>query len=915
MALEMSVTGYAFEAKLNERGDAGPSVADKLQPVKLVLSQNGSADKAILSETLAVRTSIHVLGGGVRGFGVLASFAEPGPGKIQIRRATSFSKGEPYTPIALARVVNPDGKTVSAIEMTEQKEPESVYSVDVPKGNAGIWRISISGGRQFDRYEIRLAGSKSWGVRGEMSLSVNDSIPNPAYLYLPSSVKQIAIERIGGAEDAMEVFDESGKSLGFPSKNAKSGERRVLQLDDPPSNSVLKIVFKNTENMVILIDGVPGLLCPSPEIARDLKGGIIVSGGMNTAGPLQARARNWMLSCSEKDLEVKAAALSSWSPDKIANPMSEAQLCGCIVKLPEALKNQNLDKSDPFYGSPSKKNPDQMSWEAFHYCLLGPWDTAFFAVPAAIESPINPYFKNKALVRRVTLSAFSKISSLQGDELFREGFLGMEKSAPYPITHAFFAYGALAENFEMMKDLLEPVTREIWRDVVVAVGDKLADNQGYQSNQWTHNLAGHLASFRSTGEQRFLGYFERQLNAYLDCAWGPNSKFGQHPAGFYLEEFGADGNYDNMNLASVVKFYYLYKELKEARPELVGKLEKSIKANLNFKSFFWTEFGGICPTALNSRRQESSLMASNPAGDYLAHRQFDMALSRTKLSPMPPKGTYPASVFSYYAVTDEWARRLLAEFADGKGSSYPAGAIFHKVYADVPLVSKEAVIPFKAKEGAWELPGLFANKSKGFYVLDFYDVAGADKNRKLLGMMGGGPTMISSGDLGPFIMSMSPLTAQNAVNSEDDLTFSCVFAKGADGKIVFSGKERAAGKWLEKGKAWEVRSDFMGGELTWRYEFSDDSVSLKISLKGGTVPAAFINLPVLMRKGIDLEESSGGIILKKSGARPVEIKFPESAILSKAAPCNPKGYSVRRLQVPLAPDGAIKEILITTGRE
>ena len=57
----------------------------------------------------------------------------------------------------------------------------------------------------------------------------------------------------------------------------------------------------------------------SPEIARDLKGGIVESGGMNTAGPLQARARNWMLSCSEKYLEVKTASLPAWSPDKIGS--------------------------------------------------------------------------------------------------------------------------------------------------------------------------------------------------------------------------------------------------------------------------------------------------------------------------------------------------------------------------------------------------------------------------------------------------------------------------------------------------------------------------------------------------------------------------------------------------------------------
>ncbi|MFA6294281.1 MAG: hypothetical protein WC637_20990, partial [Victivallales bacterium] len=294
LAFEMSVAGNAIDANLSARGDAGASVTDEIKSAKPALTQDKSADHGISSDRCLVKSAIHVLGGGVRGFGILVRFAEPGPGKIQIRRATSFPKMEPYAPIALARIFSPDGKTVSVTEMTEQKEPESVYSVDVPKGTAGIWRISISGGRQFDKYEIKFSGSKCWGVRGEMSLPLNESIPNPAFLYLPSSVKQIAIERIGGAGDALEVFDESGKSLGFPSKSAKSGERRVLQLDDPPSNSVLKIVFKNAENMVILIDGVPGLLCPSPEIARDLKGGIIVSGGMNTAGPLQARARNWM---------------------------------------------------------------------------------------------------------------------------------------------------------------------------------------------------------------------------------------------------------------------------------------------------------------------------------------------------------------------------------------------------------------------------------------------------------------------------------------------------------------------------------------------------------------------------------------------------------------------------------------------
>ena len=73
-----------------------------------------------------------------------------------------------------------------------------------------------------------------------------------------------------------------------------------------------------------------------------------------------------------------------------------------------------------------------------------------------------------------------------------------------------------------------------------------------------------VITYLTTGNPRFLGIFEREMTAYVDNTYGPASKFGQHPAGFYLEEYGPDGNYDHLNFYCVCVCYYFYRDMKNA---------------------------------------------------------------------------------------------------------------------------------------------------------------------------------------------------------------------------------------------------------------------------------------------------------------------------------------------------------------
>ncbi len=566
-------------------------------------------------------------------------------------------------------------------------------------------------------------------------------------------------------------------------------------------------------------------------------------------------------------------------PAELPSPQAEAQLFGsygAVNGVKSFLDKQILDPASPWCGTDyvrKEGEPERFSWDTGVLSgLLCPFTAGGLAGLADTPAKLNPFHGSGAMARRAALTAFYHLSSMPGDNLPREGNL-FTGGASYPIIHAFFVYGGtIGGPLPLVKRYLDDAGFALWAEGAKAVGDKLADYQGYESNQWSHNLHGHLAVFMATGEKRFLGYFERQMNAYVDGAFGANAKFGQHPAGFYLEEFGCDGNYDNMNLTAVAAMYQEYKELPEAKPELVAKMKISIEKNLRLKSFLWLtnhEGAGFSPSGFNSRVPQSSLFFSDPAGDYLASREFDLGLAKAKMVPMPAKGTFPACVFPYYVTTDEWARRLISE---GLASNAASGkewyggqgfASFYHLYQK-PIAAKAATVPIRAESGLWELPGLVAWKKGGLYGVVFHDVAGADAAKELNGVMGGGPTALWSEGTGSFVATMAnknkPIKATNA----DEVTFSCVYGETSDGVFFYSGKERSTLRWIEPGKIFEITAELRSvkGTLIWRYELKDNEVVIDVNLKAEKVKNVRMSIPLpTPDKGVEITSPDQGAVV------------------------------------------------------
>lgn len=846
-------------------------------------------------------------GGQVRGFGMLAKYGAPGPKRIYLKRtAKTPAKPEPFLPVSLARVFDPNGNLVAFYEFTDQTETAAETVLTIPDGPEGIYRVSFSGGREGDVLEIGLPKTDIWGVRGEMALGITETTPKKAYIYtaqttpLPEELAHnnalptgfFALECYGKAD--AELFDEKGNALARPQK---SGSRNLLTVDQVKENTVWSLEIKG-EAGAIAIDGVPGLLCPSRAAAEALRGGTVESEGMVLAGPLQGRIRKKMLELYQQGVDVKLEYPKSLPAD-ILLPEKEMLLYGSygiLFCMDSLLELQVLEPDNPRFGQ-----------------VIMPDNNRSSTTPAAaVVTPglLNPAYMNEALIRRAVIQSLSELVWMQGDDLLRTQTL---KETSYPITGIIFSYNVLvAEQYYMLKDYVDEETRELWKQAVMCVADKLADFKGYQSNQWSFMMLGHLNAYLATGEDRILGYFERQMNAYVENTHGVSNKFGQHPAGYYLEEFGPDGNYDSLNAYHIGAAYNLYQELQSAKPELVQKMHDAIEKNLEFKQFFWLRQPDdrlYAPTAFNCR-VDASISAQNYPGDYIVRSEFPLALRRYQLNVRTPDMKASGSA-PFLANTREWQLDTLGELIQ-KGGSLTASVKDRGVWTAAleKGFSKEiqvepGQIPTDAERGTWELPGMVAFKRGPLYGAVLYDVAGSTVNLK--GKFGGGPTVFWSEGTGNSICSMRNASG-GTVKTAEDITHSCVFGTKSDGSLFYTGNEHPSLTWLEPEKKFEIKSEIANpqGTLSWIYDIGEEATTVTVTMTAGGVQEAFVNLPVYLRyDGAAADDSVNGRYVYEVDGNKIEITWDASVTAQYAKGLIPGGKSktVDCIRLPIQASG------------
>ncbi|AHF94441.1 hypothetical protein OPIT5_16085 [Opitutaceae bacterium TAV5] len=881
---------------------------------------------------------IHFLGGNTRGLGMLAAAPAGGLRAVYIARATTIPAQEAIKPrpVALAQVLDPSGRVVSHADLTDSPGGSSSVVLSIPEGDAGVYTVSVIGGRSNDVFAIGLPDTvQAWGVRGELSLGFPATpAAQDYYLYLPRTWTSFKMYVYGGTTSS-EIGLYAGPAYSDPVGSIGGGsstdvwnaslsryELTVSSALVPPSTpsqpGVIRLHIPAGFNRTLVFDGIPGLLCPDAASAIQLAGGTReAAGGILTAGPIQQRARDWMWADYQANNDYSVALTFPASvPATLADAMREALpygQYGFLSGLQSGIANQVVsDPENPFFGANVAAGSSPPSWETFHYgSLLSTFDSLPLAAAWSVPVSANPAYGNANLLRRSILYAFYHLASMDSAHLLREGSMD---SQSYPVTHAFFAYYALAQACYLLQGALPPEAGAIWKDGLVALGSKQADFQGFQSNQWGHVMLGHLYTWLATGEPRFLRWFEQQMTVYVEGGYGTNSKFGQHPAGYFLEEYGPDGNYDSMNFYVLVEAYDRYRELPGHDEALVETMRAAIEDNLTFKSFFWLpqpDGRVVGPTAMNCRVASISLAAISYPGISMARFEFPLALTRHNLS-IPP-ATWPGQV-AHQITNDTWAVQFLNwALAPSRrdnwftGLNNPAGtwgAALDHAYR-LPQTAVSAALPCEsAVNRTWSnLPGLMAWKQDGLYGVVFHSVAGGKAT--VAGKLGGGPTCVWSPETGAIISSsQNSQSPPGAITQEAHFAHSSVFWENG-GSLYSSGrKNNATGQWLVPDLLYEVTestdADGTDRTITWTYDFTVPA-SPVLTVSVSPAPAGLkLNLPVYSTTADNISEvldaSQPGSFTFIAGGKTFALDWDSGAAASLESS---DLTTIRRLVIPM----------------
>ena len=781
-------------------------------------------------------------GDGGSGFGILAEYGEGGPRRVIVTRRTPYDDPAHVEPdyfrgwgaLCSLRVYDPDGILAAIVEMGEQTERERTWTLDVPPGRAGTWRVSVSGGFRpagrvpGDEFDVEVpAPAGAWGVRGEKRLFLRDTSPfaNGGYMSFSPDTDLFYLTgrgvewSIGGAP----VAGETGHSVYGPAVLAHK----------PDGADLLRLDFAHGGEATLFTDGMPGLVSPTPDMARTLRGGLIqASNGLWLEGPLQVRAM-------ELALEIARSGGLDLPPG--APPMPP------LPDMPANFdENFVTDPDSPALGfslppdSPFRTLPHDMFHN--HNTYYSPGRLAELATGAAMASPAPPDAPppDPVALRRAIVNGLATLARMDGAGIMR----GMDVGDTRPLAGArmdcassFEFMHGLGRGYAAIRHFLTPEQDRIYREGVLQVADKEMGFISYQSNQMMHVLEGYSRLLEATGEPRLHRALRIQLPVFLRN--GLHGKHGQTEAGFFSEEFGPDGNYDQMSLAPLVRMFLAYRRRADADPALVAAMRAGIEKDLRFRTLF-----AIPDPATPEGTPYQLAYAMNHRTDGPSH--FD---SHRGLEILSATGEFPLA-------------KALAEFGLG-GESAPARE---------PLVFEG--FPEKRSAGFVDLPGFAAVRRGPWYALHFWKVY----DNKPDGFLGPMVLWHEKAGIGLCGLKHSHNRQTHWFGrdmDERDITFPTVYGRLDGALFVPSRTMRKTLRWDEPGKTWTVTGiresapppgapadvPLARGTIRWSTSLADDgAVWMDIAVDVPGLENAVVNLPFL--------DQNGRTVWTRDGSRP-----------------------------------------------
>lgn len=888
-----------------------------------------AADKDVSSAYDVYQKSIVTNQMGNTGMYMKARFDANTPIKLYAARTTTKPEIEssvPFAPSSYVRVSDPDGKLVGFYDFSEVEGKQAVEIAPSVK-KEGIWTFTITGGRTGDTVEFGFSGSSSWGIGGMHAYTPTETTPKDLYVYCQPQAKEFLV--VTSAGSSLTVTDETGKKV--PQEDLNSAWYKKKYLATPAiGDSVYKLTPGGAKNEYFAIDFATSLMCPTAEMAKDLKGGWVESHGVLMQGPLQAKLRDLAIDIINNcDLDVDIGEIPPLpAKEDIKNIMAEAQMFGAygpINGLSNTLDCQILDTEHPYVGYIDTGYKDGKTTYADYSAgeFMGVNLTILNGLSTAlmIPSQLNYFYGNEQLMRRCELYLLSGLYTLSEEMFARENRLDAGGTGT---THAGFWFSFTSKGFENLKPFLPAEDLELIEEAMIAYADAQSNYRGYLTNQHQHCIEGIMSLYLSTGLERYHNAFKTQIKTVINSAPGWKHFGFNHEGGYYVENFGYDGtNYTNLNQFFFGHLYRVYSALDNADEEICKGMEQVIHENMVFESYSWLtnplnlELDYMQANAATCRTTSMTGGINGYPGKEIIMYMDPLAKRRQELQSHDDAGAaYPATTFPHMLSNEDWAYKLLEECYPNYDKAMPNrtsggwtadlfGA-FEDAYYGEGKDLEPAQIPCEGEDFVKEYTGFIAYKSNGIYGYTQYDFE-PEWSYVAQAWLGGGPDVIWSEKTGGSLASVKPDDYMNPKNldSADKIKHTCVYFTDSTGAFRVSGKEKSTLKWIEQDKIWEISGTIpeTNQTVTWRYELTDNGVTIKVSLSNPKGVTAWVNLPLYSRedgKALNIEKYSEGSLDIGRGSEVMTYKWDSE----KSQLADPSGQT-RNLRVQIPKSGEV----------
>ncbi|MFO7948667.1 MAG: hypothetical protein R6V19_17830, partial [Armatimonadota bacterium] len=387
-----------------------------------------------------------------------------------------------------------------------------VFNYHVPAAGKGLYRVLLVA--SWDHWlSVTPDRPIATGVHpGPGPLYLHGDVMDDSYLYVPETTRDVAIatsEEIQPYNWAARVEDLDEGILG---ETKPETFYNYMVLDAGETGDIWKIRTRgSTTGACLHIRGLPPVLCPDPDTARQIHGGCEVDEqGRLTFHECTRTFNDWADGLTENDLRVPVQEVD-------ASACTDDTLREALEHFEAVLAVQDIDPDSPTFGQLIDADfPRRVGIDTL-------------ATVAATEDPANPYYASEALVRRVLLN---RLWNLQNQAPFYWFDTGRDFPADIEPEGSSLGSVVMRSNWyslgldarhvssgiilkDVMDEALPEEVIEAWkRSFRLWVGGRWIMHCGDTSNQWTYNLRTVLECWRFTEDPAIREMLQRQSKRF-----------------------------------------------------------------------------------------------------------------------------------------------------------------------------------------------------------------------------------------------------------------------------------------------------------------------------------------------------------------------------------------------------------------